>query len=325
VTLGLTLAAAEGSYRLLETPVRRHGFRGSLLRIGRRLGGTPVARVRALTAMVACVLLLGGTTAAIAAAPDVSSGHAAVLAGIEAVQEAPGPALTATPLPSLSSTAESADPDRESPSATPPASPSPAPIATHPVPSPSPTPVTGAEISAVGDSVMLASAPALFERFPGIHVDASVSRSSWAGPGILEQLATDGQLRPYVVIALGTNGPLNADAMERMVQITGPDRRLILVNAYAPRDWIPGVNADLAAFAASHRGVIVADWAGAIATRTDLLAGDQVHPGSAGAQVFADSIATAVATAETNRVEAQYQADLRAYRRLHFDPFAVAG
>lgn len=319
VALGLTLAAAELSYRLLETPVRRFGFRGSLVRVGRRLGGTPVARVRALTAVAAGVLLLGGTTAAIADAPEVSSGHAAVLAGMEAV-DAARPALTAIPLPS-DSTGESADPGQQPPSATPPtappASPSPTPSATHPVPSPSPTPVTGAEISAVGDSVMLASAPALYERFPGIHVDAAVSRSTWAGPGVLEQLANAGQLRPYVVIALGTNGPLNADAMERMAQIAGPDRHLILVNAYAPRDWIPGVNADLAAFAAGHPGVIVADWAGAIAPRPDLLAGDQIHPGSAGAQVFAEAVAVAVATAETNRADAQYRADLRTYRRLH--------
>ena len=269
--------------------------------------------MRALTGVVAGVLLLGGTSAAIAAAPDVSTGQAAVLAGIDAVEDAADPQLTAVPpSPSSASPAVSAAPTV------------PAPMAENPVPVPSPTPVTGAEISAVGDSVMLASAPALYEKFPGILVDAAVSRSTWAGPGILQALAGAGSSRPYVVIALGTNGPVNADALEQMAQIVGPDRRLVLVNAYAPRDWIPGVNADLAAFAASHPGVIIADWSGAIGGRTDLLAGDQIHPGSGGARVFADAVAAAVAAAENDRALAQYDVELRTYRRVHHAEVRVA-
>jgi hypothetical protein len=192
------------------------------------------------------------------------------------------------------------------------------------VPAPSPTPVAGTDVSAIGDSVMLASAPALLERLPGIQVDAEVSRSTYAGPGILQSLASAGQLRKYVVIALGTNGPLSADAMEQMVQIAGPDRHLVLVNAFAPRDWIPGVNADLAAFADAHPGVVVADWSGAIAGHTDLLAGDQIHPGPAGGRVYADAVAAGVAAAERERAYAKYERDMQAYRRVHHAELQVA-
>ncbi|MEV8370951.1 acyltransferase family protein [Microbacterium sp. NPDC064584] len=294
LTLVLTLVIAELSYRLLETPVRRHGFRGCLARLGARLSGSPRARVRALGAVAAGVVLLGGTTAAIAAAPEVSSGQAAVLAGADAVQDAPDAAPA------------------ESETRTPP------PVG-DPRPVPSPDPVTGDEVTAVGDSVMLASAPALLEEMPGIQVDAEVSRSTYAGPGILQSLASAGQLRPYVVVALGTNGPLSPDAMEQMAQIVGPDRELVLVNAFAPRDWIPGVNADLAAFAASHPGVVVADWSGAIAPHTDLLAGDQIHPGMAGGRIFADAVEEGLEAAELQRALAEYEVDMRAYRRAHPD------
>ncbi|WP_314505784.1 acyltransferase family protein [uncultured Microbacterium sp.] len=266
LALVLTLVAAELSYRLLETPVRRYGFRGSAVRVGRRLAGSPAVRVRALTAVVATVLLLGGTSGAIAAAPDVSSGQAAVLAGMDAVRQATGASAA-----SGGSSASAA------------ATPEPEPSATPDVPMPAPTPVAGTDVSAIGDSVMLASAPALLEKLPGIQVDAEVSRSTHAGPGILQNLASSGQLRPYVVIALGTNGALSADAMEQMAQIAGPDRSLVLVDAFAPRDWIPGVNADLAAFADAHPGVVVAHWSDAIAGHIDLLAGDQIHPGAAAA------------------------------------------
>ncbi len=284
LTLGLTLVAAELSYRLIEMPVRQHGFRGSLARIGRRLAGTPIARVRALAGVAAVTLLLGGTSVAIAAAPDVASGQSAVQDGLDAIAEnakaagpgVPGNGVLAPVGGSAATTVGSV------------------------------TAVSGADISAIGDSVMLASAPGLIGRLPGIQIDAAVSRSSWAGPGILQALADSGQLRPYVVLALGTNGPLDAESMQEMATIIGPKRHLVLVNAFAPREWIPGVNAELDAFAAAHRNVEIADWSTAIAGRTDLLAGDQIHPGDEGGRLFADTVAAAVDRLATERAQREH-------------------
>ncbi|MFD4959627.1 acyltransferase family protein [Microbacterium sp. NPDC058389] len=260
--LALTLAASTASYRFVETPVRRHGFRASLRALWRRLQGGPRARLRVLGAALAGVLMLAGTGAAVAAAPDESSAEAAVEAGRRALDRA-----------------------RVSPEFTP------APTAP---PAPADGGVPGDQISAIGDSVMLASAGGLMDRLPGIDVDAEVSRPMRAGPGIVESLAADGQLRRYVVVALGTNGPVDHDALDRIADDLGPDRSLVLVNAYAPRDWIPGVNADLQTFAAAHPDVVVADWAGAIAPHEDLLAGDRIHPGAGGGRIFADTVAAAV-------------------------------
>lgn len=300
----LTLVAAELSYRFVETPVRRHGFRGSFRRLGRALRSGAGARIGALTAGAVAVALVAGTGAAVAAAPAVSSGQAMVDAGQRALAEVDAPAA---PAPSPAESAASAPP-----------APMPGVPSDAGVPRPAPTPVTGDQITAVGDSVMLASAPALLERFPGIAVDAAVSRSAWAGPGILQQLADTGQLRPYVVLGLGTNGPVDRDALERMAAIAGPDRTLVLVNAFAPRDWIPGVNTELADFAASHPRVFIADWSGAIAPRPELLAGDQIHPDSGGGAVFADAVGQAVERAEEHRALLAYEQELRAWRRAHF-------
>ncbi|WP_345801549.1 acyltransferase family protein [Microbacterium sp. AZCO] len=280
--LVLTLAVAELSYRFLETPIRRRGFRAPLRGLGRRLTGTPVARFRAIVVVLVAAAMLGGTSAAIAAAPDTTSGETAVQAGIDALHRAKKDARDAsTAGPALGEAS----------------------------PVPSPTPVTGNEITAIGDSVMLASAPALLERFPGIQIDAAVSRSTWAGPGILQALADAGQLRPYILIGLGTNGPVDGGSLDRMAEIAGPDRHLVLVNAFAPRDWIPGVNADLAAFAAAHPGSALADWSSAIAGHEDLLAGDRIHPGDAGGRIYADAVAEAVAQAEADRAMRAYRAD----------------
>ncbi|WJL94608.1 acyltransferase family protein [Microbacterium sp. ET2] len=314
--LVLTLVAAELSYRFVETPVRRHGFRGSLRLLGRALRAGAGARIGAVTAGAVAIALVAGTGAAVAAAPTVSSGQAMVDAGQRALAEVDVPAAPAAP-PTPEETATDA------PEGAPPASGSSVPgvpgvPSGDSVPRPAPTAVAGDQISAIGDSVMLASAPALLERYPGIAVDAAVSRSAWAGPGILQQLADSGQLRPYVVLGLGTNGPVDRDALERMAAIAGPERTLILVNAFAPRDWIPGVNAELADFAATHPRVFIADWSGAITTKPELLAGDQIHPDSGGGTVFAEAVGQAVDRAEEHRALLAYEQELRAWRRAHF-------
>lgn len=316
--LGLTVGAAELSYRFVETPIRRRGFRTCIRQLTTQVRGGVPGVVRAVSVAAAAALVLGGTSAAIAAAPRSSSGEVAVATGQAALEEAtqsPGATPTATPTPVPATTPKPSAPPAPGPGG---------PLTAKPSPTPQPTPVTGDQVTAIGDSVMLASVPALFERMPGIQVDASVSRSVWAGPGILERLDSAGQLRPYVVVALGTNGPVDGEALERMAEVVGPDRHLILVNAYAPRDWIPGVNRDLAAFAKSHPGVVVADWAAAIGPRTDLLAGDSIHPGAAGGRVFAETVARSVDAIERERAQRQYADELRLYQNLSDRPLPVA-
>ncbi|MDR7112867.1 peptidoglycan/LPS O-acetylase OafA/YrhL [Microbacterium trichothecenolyticum] len=279
--LAATAAASALSFRFVETPVRRHGFRASVRLLATRLRGGPGARLRAVGVALSGALVLAGAGTAIAVSPDETSAEAAVAAGRaaleKALREAPAPIA---PTPSATDAATA------------------------------PADIPGDQISAVGDSVMLASAGGLVERLPGIDVDAEVSRSMWAGPEIVDDLDATGRLRPYVVVALGTNGAVDPSTLEQLADTVGPKRNLVLVNAYAPRDWIPGVNAELAAFAEDHRNVIVADWSGAIAPHEDLLAGDRIHPGAAGGRIFADTVAAAVdELADERRADAADRAD----------------
>ncbi|MDN3496527.1 acyltransferase family protein [Planococcus sp. APC 4015] len=285
LVLATTLAAAELSYRHLELPVRRLGFRGALLALSTQFRTTPVRRFGAVATAVAAVFLLAGTSAGIASAPTAATAQTAVAAGVEALdaEEQPSPVPTIPPEPS---------------------------------PAPTAAPITGDQVTAVGDSVMLASAPALLERLPGIDVDAAVSRQGWAGADILASLAAGGTLRPYVVIALGTNGPVDASALRRMADIAGPERLVVLVTASAPRQWIDGVNAELTAIADTRTNVVLADWASAIAPRADLLAGDRIHPGAEGGRMFADVIATTIQRAEDERVRARAELERLRIERL---------
>ena len=289
----ITLVAATLSFRFVETPIRRLGFRASLTALRARLSGPPASRFAALGAMAALVVAVGATTSAIAIAPQTTSGADAVRAGQQALD---GVSTSPSPTPTA-------------PEVSPPLA---VPSGDEPVPGPRPATVTGDQVSAIGDSVMLASAPGLMERLPGIQIDAAVSRSMNAGVGIVEAQAAAGQLRPYVVVALGTNGPISAEALARLEQAVGPDRQLVLVNAFAPRDWIAGVNAELAAFDAAQPDVVVADWAGTATAHQDLLAGDRIHPGPTGGRLFAETVATAVQGVENARAQAAFDRSVRA-------------
>lgn len=302
--LAVTLVLSALSYRLLEQPVRRLGFAGSLRALGGRLASTPARRFGAVAAVAAGAVVIGGTTAAVAAAPPVSSSEAVVQAGLDALAEASAAPSAPAPTPT--------DAGDASGSATPSPTPTPTPTAGphgEPLP-PAPVTVPGDRVTAVGDSVMLASAGGLLSALPGIQIDAAVSRSMWAGGDIVDGLAAQGALRDYVVVGLGTNGPVDAGALQEIYDALGADRTLVLVTAFAPRDWIPGVNAELAAFAASHPRVVVADWSAAIAPHLDMLAGDQIHPGPMGGDVYASTVLGAVDDVENQRAEVDYQVSL---------------
>ncbi|MGX1693917.1 acyltransferase family protein [Microbacterium keratanolyticum] len=280
VTLLLTLLFAALSYRYIEMPIRRRGLRASVRSLVRAFGGRPARRFVALTISAVVVVSVAGTVASITTAPTESSAAATIRAGQKALEEA-----TATPSPAPTESLTGGLPG---------------------APSPAPAPASdGSDMIAIGDSVMLASAPALLARFPGIAVDAEVSRSMWTGTDIVAGLASAGELRETVVVGLGTNGAIEQEALDRIAASVSPKRDLILVNAYAPRDWIPGVNEQLAAFADARVGVVVADWSTAIAARTDLLAEDLVHPGDSGGELFADAVDKALRDVTIERREAQ--------------------
>jgi len=253
----ITLAASIASYRWLEQPVRREGVRGGIRRVALAWRLPPHGRPIVVALVAALVLTSGGTAAALVTAPAAATAQLEIERGQKALDAANDAAA------------------REAASA--------------------PTPLPGGDlITAVGDSVMLASAAELQTTFPGISIDAAVSRGMYSAAGILTKLQRAGTLRPVVVVGLGTNGPISRDELKAIESAIGPDRKLILVNAYAERDWTTGVNASLADFCARHRLVELANWHDAIAPRTELLAGDGVHPGSEGGQVYADAVTAAL-------------------------------
>jgi peptidoglycan/LPS O-acetylase OafA/YrhL len=282
VALAVTVALAAASYSWVEQPVRRTGWAA----LGPRLPKQKA--LRGLVGAVAVVSLGAGPAVAVIRAPLATQAELSIAAGEAALRLAAQSRSSPVQLDPIVGRDASESRLAERPSEP---SPQPAPPSTDQAEPVVPAAPLGAEILAIGDSVLLASAPALHERFPGIAIDAVVARQMKDAPQLLREHAAVDGLRPVVVLALGTNGPVEIATLDEVREILGPDRELVLVTAQAPREWTEVVNANLAEYAARHRTVELCDWRAAIQPHLNLLAGDQIHPGVTGAELYASALA----------------------------------
>lgn len=268
-----TLGVAALSFRFIETPIRRRGFRA----VGRDVldavrGPVLIPKL----AMSAVGVLAVMTAVGILTAPEKSEAQMAIEAGERAIAVATeASSRQATPAPS----APQAEVTRAVGSGPP--------VLNTAVPS-------GEEITVFGDSMAVTSADALEWYFPGIQLDAK-SNNQWDdGERSVEAALAAGNVRRAVVLAYGTNAGVDDEAqLARVVDALGPERSVVLVNLYSSSTFVESSNALLEKVAAERPNVVVADWAGAIAQQPELLQSDRIHPGIQGAHVFAGAIGRA--------------------------------
>jgi len=299
VETSVTIVLASASWRFIETPVMRDGLRATFRRWGRLVAGArrrqaPGAHGRTVPVTVAAAaaitLVVAGYGIARPPAPAAPNGLLRQVANGERVSsasQATRPAKTMPPTATPTSTA---------PASTGRASTGP-PSATcrsrQPRASGRPH-VSGGQVTAVGDSVMLASAAALESALPGVYIDARIDRQMQTGLTVIRSLAAAGRLRPIVVFGLGTNGGVTTSQLRQLQRTVGASRKLILVNTFGPQTWEHSVNAALAAAARHGRHAELADWYRAIASRPAQLWPDRVHPRPAGARLYARVVLAAI-------------------------------
>lgn len=257
LALVLTVALAAATYRWVEEPVRHLGFREVARRARAALvSGWPASRGPRIAAGLAAAMILT-TGFAVATAPQESATERAIRAG-EAELASGGSRAVVDLLGG----------DFGMPA--------------------------GEEITAFGDSIMVTSLGGLNARFPGIDIQAKSIRQWPEGAQVVRDALAAGTVRRAVVLGYGTNaGVQDPDIVRSVIRELGARRMIVLVNVYQYSQWVPETNAALAAIAAEFDNVVLADWAGAIATRTDLLQSDQIHPGVEGGHFYAEVIAAA--------------------------------
>lgn len=153
-------------------------------------------------------------------------------------------------------------------------------------------------ITCIGDSIMLGSAMELKDTLPECYIDAKVSRYVGAGLEVAQAMEANGRLGKNVLIALGTNGPLDGQYEEQtkaLLAFLGPDRRIFWVNVYCPSTgWQESNNAYLEKIQKEYPNVTIIDWYSLISNHQDWLTDDGIHPDTAGNKEYAKLIHDAI-------------------------------
>ncbi|WP_183095110.1 acyltransferase family protein [Nocardioides stalactiti] len=265
----VTLLCAEASYRLVEGPVRRLGFKEVTRRATAGIRGLPQrwrrpAFVAAVTpALLACLALAG-----VNMPPPSQHGPTTVITGSAPVGSDTGP----PPLPIVPRAAH---------------------LPQHPKPWLSPTaPLRGRHTVAIGDSLMINLAPALGDEVPKITINAEVGRQPWTG---LEVAASYSQFnRPggNYILGIGTNGAIDAAALARFCE-EHENARVFLITPRVDRTWESTSVAAIESVARRFDNVRVVDFHEAAAGHPGYFTSDGVHLTSDGVKVLVRLIVAA--------------------------------
>lgn len=289
-----TFAIAEMSYRWIETPIRRRGFRESANRV---IASFQNATVKALPIALTLLVIAaaGATGVAVRTAPAMTTAQQSVEDGKRAAAERLKARQEARASASASASAAAKDGKDAKVNAS--ASASASQEATGPI--------NSSQVTVVGDSIVVAVSPDLYDKMPEAQIDAAEGRTIAKALPIIKTMGASGQIRKTLVLSVTANSTILDGQLDQVLAAMPADSKLVLVTGYGPRNlsWIEHSNTKIHEFASQHSDrVIIADWNSAIRqalqTQSGLLASDGVHPEPAGQELYARVVEQAIAKAQ---------------------------
>lgn len=289
-----TFAIAEMSYRWIETPIRRRGFRESANRV---IASFQNATVKALPIALTLLVIAaaGATGVAVRTAPAMTTAQQSVEDGKRAAAERLKARQEARASASASASVIAKDGKDAKVNAS--ASASASQEATGPI--------NSSQVTVVGDSIVVAVSPDLYDKMPEAQINAAEGRTIAKALPIIKTMGASGQIRQTLVLSVTANSTILDGQLDEVLAAMPADSKLVLVTGYGPRNlsWIEYSNTKIHEFASQHSDrVIIADWNSAIRqalqTQSGLLASDGVHPEAAGQELYARVVEQAIAKAQ---------------------------
>jgi hypothetical protein len=147
-------------------------------------------------------------------------------------------------------------------------------------------------VLAVGDSVMAGAVDALVQTLgpDTTIVDAKENRQFDQGVDVIQGYRDRGELKDDVVVQLGTNGNINPDDFNRMMEMLKGVKKVLLVNAKVPRPWEQQVNDTITDGVKRYPNAVLVDWHTVGGEHPDWFYDDGVHLRPDGAIGYAQLI-----------------------------------
>ena len=255
--LTLTLVCAEISYRCIERPVRRLGFRHTVEKFTAGIRSLPQrwrrpAFVFAVSPLLLACLALGG----INTPPPSDHGPSTLTIGA-----APVGSDTSRPTPTAAH--QHVPRHRPDPAA----------------------PLVGRDTVAIGDSIMIDIAPLLGSAVPRITINAEVGRQPWTGLDIARSYSQFNRPGGNYILGIGTNGAIDSEALAGFCK-EHANARIFLITPRVNRSWeSTSVNA-IAEVARDYANVRVVNFHDVGAAHPDYFTSDGVHLTSDGTRAM---------------------------------------
>ena len=289
--LGFSLLLAEISYRLVEQPIRKRGFRAWMVAAQARLGtqGVRLAFASIFLLIVGSVMFLESAAPSSGiASPLEETSPTPSVGGALPLMVSPTPRVpTATVTPTAASPVKAGIPSQ-----------TPLPISPMPTPTASPSPL---RLTLIGDSVMESTLPVWQETFPpeAYVLDAKRSRKMADLPEIIAALAADGHLASQVVIHIGTNRPFEPETFDQVMEtlLAHGVARVFFVNVHRPVPWEYTVNKRLAEGVARWPQAALIDWQARSTPHANWFVEDKTRLPITGRQAYVEVILEAMVVA----------------------------
>jgi len=264
VRLGLTFGIAELSYRYVETPIRKVGYRVWMRGITRRIG---VATPRVATAVAVGVFVAFASVAAVLAVSAGGGGSSTVVAspGGDSSEIGGVPVETTTTTNAI-------------------------PVASTTTPPPTvTTPPDVPGYTFIGDSVLLGAKAAVESAFgPNVVVDALESRQFKHADDVARELRAQGKLGDIVVLHLGTNGAFSSETFDEVMTELSDRDKVVVLTVKVPRRWESTVNSAIWSGKERWPDIQVVDYKSFGDAHPDLYVSDEVHLTATGRTKYAE-------------------------------------
>ncbi|RBP95833.1 peptidoglycan-N-acetylmuramate O-acetyltransferase [Cytobacillus firmus] len=292
--LTFTLIIAELSYRLIETPIQKHGFQSFFQRhivINRIKWKSLSFSRKTLTGLIPLVLLVfitgitglvngagqKGVMASNPAEVKIIGGESSGINDTNMNQKSPASEIDS----SVQDLGEEFKPETEQNKETPQKE------KKNTNDKPLNLPNTG--ILAIGDSVMIDMAPSLQKIYPDITIDAKIGRQVSQAIKLAPGYADFNHPDKTVIIQLGTNGYFTNQQMDTLLS-TFSEAHIYLVNTRVPRPWEGKVNQALYKKSLEYENVTLIDWHSEAIDHPEYFAADGVHLLPKGIETLTDLI-----------------------------------